>query len=76
MQFEISNEALIIIGMLMLAFLPQIHLFFIFIIFGISEGAEKMLKFIYDYVLTFVLLFYFYSILFTIINNICQLLLA
>ena len=44
MIFEITNDALIIIGLLMLIFLPQIHLLFILIIFGISENISRFIK--------------------------------
>jgi hypothetical protein len=44
MIFEIPNDSLIIIGIVMLIFLPQIHLLFILIIFGISENISRFIE--------------------------------
>ena len=43
---EISNQAMIVLSILGLVFLPQIHLLLIIIIFEIAENFNKIIKFI------------------------------
>ena len=43
---NITDEAMIIIGLSLIIFLPQIHLFFIFFLFEIGNVLEKIGKYI------------------------------
>jgi hypothetical protein len=45
-KINITDEAMIIIGLSLIIFLPQIYLFFIFFLFGIGNVLEKIGKYI------------------------------
>ena len=45
-KINITDEAMIIIGLSLIIFLPQIHLFFIFFLFEIGNILEKIGKYI------------------------------
>jgi hypothetical protein len=60
MIINISNETLLLIGALMLIFIPHLHLLFILIIYTIFEEfgklCAKIIKFTLDYVLPLIAL--------------------
>jgi hypothetical protein len=62
---EISNQAMIVLSILGLVFLPQIHLLLIIIIFEIAEYFNKIIKFIANLIIQVTL---FLIILITIKN--------
>jgi hypothetical protein len=62
---EISNQAMIVLSILGLVFLPQIHLLLIIIIFEIAENFNKIIKFIANLIIQVTL---FLIILITIKN--------
>lgn len=72
MNIHITDDAMIAIGLLALAFLPQIHLFLIIAIYGIVEDFGKIIskisKFINEFILPIVFLFCFYLALFKMIT--------
>ena len=54
MQIHITNDALLLIGILIVVFLPQIHLLLIFAVYAFVEEFDKLcakvIKFTCDYV--------------------------
>ena len=67
MIITIPNESLLLIGLLMLIFIPQLHLIFIFATMTIVENLckmyEKVIKFTIDYILP-ILILYLLSLIF------------
>ncbi len=55
MILTVPGESIILFGLLMLIFLPQIHLLFILLIYAIIEElgklCAKIIKFTFDYIL-------------------------
>ena len=67
MQIQISNDIMMLIGLLMIVFIPQLHLLLIFTVYAIVEEfgklCSKLIKFAFDYGLPLIciyLLFLYY----------------
>jgi hypothetical protein len=61
MQIKISNDSLLLIGLLIIVFLPQIHLLLIFTVYAIVEEFgklfTKLIKFTCEYILPLICLY-------------------
>ncbi len=55
MRIQISNETLMLIGLLIIVFLPQIHLLLIFTVYSIVEEFGKVCKRIISFTLDYIL---------------------
>jgi hypothetical protein len=61
MRIEITSETLMLIGLLIIMFLPQIHLLLIFTVYAIVEKfgkiCKRFIRFILDYILPLMCLY-------------------
>jgi hypothetical protein len=73
MHIEITNDALILIGVLSLILLPQIHLILIFSIYAIIEEfgklCAKIIKFTFNYIIPLMSIIFFIKAIIFVYNN-------
>lgn len=60
MNIEITNESMIVVGTLIIVFLPQLHLFFLFVLIGLCNLIDTLTKFIVYFVDRYALPIVFY----------------
>jgi len=72
MIVNVSNESLILIGLLMVIFIPHLHLLFILIIYSVFEEfgklCTKIIKFTLEYILPLISLYLLSLIFLKMIN--------